>query len=115
MEELVTYLARALVDRPEQVELRTQAVDGGTVFELKVAPEDVGKVIGRDGRTINAMRAVLAVAAQRRGAKVRLEVLDDRRGPGTAARATRAPSSATDEPEAGPGATPGNGTPSVAP
>ena len=60
MEELVTYLARALVDRPDQVELRTQAVDGGTVLELKVAPEDVGKVIGRDGRTINAMRAVLA-------------------------------------------------------
>jgi uncharacterized protein len=81
VEELVTFLARALVDRPDQVELRTQAVEGGTVLELKVAPEDVGKVIGRDGRTINAMRAVLAVAAQRRGAKVRLEVLDDRRGP----------------------------------
>ncbi|MGO8971162.1 MAG: KH domain-containing protein [Myxococcaceae bacterium] len=81
MEELVTYLARALVDRPEQVELRTQAVEGGTVLELKLAPEDVGKVIGRDGRTINAIRAVLAVAALRRGAKVRLEVLDDRRGP----------------------------------
>ena len=81
MEELVTYLARALVDRPDQVELRSQTVDGGTVLELKLAPEDVGKVIGRDGRTINAMRAVLAVAALRRGAKVRLEVLDDRRGP----------------------------------
>lgn len=79
VEDLVTYLARALVDRPEQVELRSQVVDGGTVLELKVAPEDVGKVIGRDGRTINAMRAVLAVAAQRKGAKVRLEVLDDRR------------------------------------
>ncbi|HMK72257.1 MAG TPA: KH domain-containing protein [Myxococcaceae bacterium] len=79
VEELVTYLARSLVDRPEQVELRSQVVDGGTVLELKVAPEDVGKVIGRDGRTINAMRAVLAVAAQRKGAKVRLEVLDDRR------------------------------------
>jgi uncharacterized protein len=81
VEELVTFLARALVDRPDQVELRAQSVDGGTVLELKVAPEDVGKVIGRDGRTINAMRAVLAVAALRRGAKVRLEVLDDRRGP----------------------------------
>lgn len=115
MEELVTYLARALVDRPDQVELRTQALDGGTVLELKVAPEDVGKVIGRDGRTINAMRAVLAVAAQRRGAKVRLEVLDDRRGPVGAARAAPAPADSTGEPEAGPDATPGNGTPSVAP
>jgi uncharacterized protein len=112
VEELVTFLARALVDRPDQVELRAQAVDGGTVLELKVAPEDVGKVIGRDGRTINAMRAVLAVAALRRGAKVRLEVLDDRRGPG--APGPTQPSTSPDatpqgEPE------PGGSPPSVAP
>jgi len=98
VEELVTYLARALVDRPEQVELRRQSVDGGTVLELKVAPEDVGKVIGRDGRTINAMRALLAVAAQRRGAKVRLEVLDDRRNAAAAAATER-----TGGPESAPG------------
>jgi uncharacterized protein len=103
VEELVTFLARALVDRPDQVELRAQAVDGGTVLELKVAPEDVGKVIGRDGRTINAMRAVLAVAALRRGAKVRLEVLDDRRGPTSPGVAPNKPpeSSPPAEPEAG--------------
>ena len=112
MEELVTYLARALVDRPDQVELRAQAVDGGTVFELKVAPEDVGKVIGRDGRTINAMRAVLAVAALRRGAKVRLEVLDDRRGPSApgATPATKSPQSTLSD-ESGSG----GGNPSVLP
>jgi uncharacterized protein len=112
VEELVTFLARALVDRPDQVELRAQAVDGGTVLELKVAPEDVGKVIGRDGRTINAMRAVLAVAALRRGAKVRLEVLDDRRGP--AAPGTPLPSKA---PEAAPSGEPeaGGGSPPVTP
>ena len=112
MEALVTYLARALVDRPDQVELRAQAVDGGTVLELKLAPEDVGKVIGRDGRTINAIRAVLAVAALRRGAKVRLEVLDDRRGPAapTAPPPARPPeSSSAGEPDAG------SGTSSVAP
>ena len=72
-------LARGLVDRPDQVELRSQPSEGGTLFELKVAPEDVGKVIGRDGRTVNAIRTLLSVAAQRRGAKARLEVLDDRR------------------------------------
>jgi predicted RNA-binding protein YlqC (UPF0109 family) len=112
LEELVTYLARALVDRPDQVELRAQAVDGGTVLELKVAPEDVGKVIGRDGRTINAMRAVLAVAALRRGAKVRLEVLDDRRGPSTPGTAppTKVPDSTPQgEPDSG------GSPPSVAP
>lgn len=110
MEELVTYLARALVDRPDQVELRAQAVEGGTLLELKVAPEDVGKVIGRDGRTINAMRAVLAVAALRRGAKVRLEVLDDRRGPAQ----PPAPSPESTPPgEPGSGGA-GGGNPSVA-
>jgi uncharacterized protein len=112
VEELVTFLARALVDRPDQVELRVQAVDGGTVLELKVAPEDVGKVIGRDGRTINAMRAVLAVAALRRGAKVRLEVLDDRRGPG-APGPTQPPTSPDATPEGEPEA--GGSPPSVAP
>ena len=101
MEELVTYLARALVDRPDQVELRAQAVDGGTVLELKLAPEDVGKVIGRDGRTINAIRAVLAVAALRRGAKVRLEVLDDRRGPAAPPPARPPEPSSAGEPDAG--------------
>ncbi len=109
MEELVTYLARALVDRPDQVELRTQAVDGGTVLELKVAPEDVGKVIGRDGRTINAIRAVLAVAALRRGAKVRLEVLDDRRG----AMPAGTPPAASPEPSGDSGS--GGGEPTVTP
>ena len=112
MEELVTYLARALVDRPEQVELRRQSVDGGTVLELKVAPEDVGKVIGRDGRTINAMRALLAVAAQRRGAKVCLEVLDDRRN--AAAAATERPGGPESAPGDG-GAAPGDGKPTGGP
>jgi predicted RNA-binding protein YlqC (UPF0109 family) len=79
VEELLMSLARGLVDHPDQVELRSQPEDGGTLFELKVAPEDVGKVIGRDGRTVNAIRTLLSVAAQRRGVKVRLEVLDDRR------------------------------------
>ena len=72
-------LARGLVERPDQIELRSQPADGGTLFELKVAPEDVGKVIGRDGRTENAIMNLLSVAAQRRGLKARLEVLDDRR------------------------------------
>ena len=81
----MTSLARGLVDHPDQVELRSQPADGGTLFELKVAPEDVGKVIGRDGRTVNAIRTLLSVAAQRRGVKARLEVLDDRRAPAAAA------------------------------
>ncbi|MCE9671296.1 KH domain-containing protein [Myxococcus stipitatus] len=81
MEQLLTYLARALVDQPDQVGLRMSDVDGARLFELKVAPEDVGKVIGRDGRTVNALRTLLNAAAQKAGQKVRLEILDDRRNP----------------------------------
>jgi uncharacterized protein len=79
VEALITYIAQQLVDRPDQVELKVTEAEGGKTFELKVAPEDVGKVIGRDGRTINALRTLLAVTAQRKGVKARLEILDDRR------------------------------------
>ncbi|NPC71856.1 KH domain-containing protein [Corallococcus exiguus] len=83
MEPLLTYLAKALVDQPDQVTLRVSEADGGRLYELKVAPEDVGKVIGRDGRTVNALRALINAAAQKQGQKVRLEILDDRRAPGS--------------------------------
>jgi uncharacterized protein len=89
---LIEYIAKALVDRPDQVELRTVAGEGGKVFELKVAPEDVGKVIGRDGRTVNAMRTLLASLAQRKGEKIRLEILDDRKT--AQANGTQAPPAA---------------------
>ena len=79
MKPLVEYIARALVDKPDQVELRTSLSEGGVLYELKVAPEDIGKVIGRDGRTVNALRTVLAAAAQKKGEKARLEIVDDRR------------------------------------
>ncbi len=81
MEGLIEYLAKSLVDRPEQVEIVASDAEGGKFFELKVAPEDIGKIIGRDGRTINAMRTLLAATAQRQGLRVRLEVRDDRKGP----------------------------------
>lgn len=85
MEALITYIARALVDRPDAVELRAQDVDGGKLYELKVAPEDVGKVIGRDGRTVNALRTLVQAAAQKQGGKARVEILDDRRAQAAAA------------------------------
>ncbi|MFL5343406.1 MAG: KH domain-containing protein [Hyalangium sp.] len=94
MEQLLTYLARALVDQPDQVGLRVSEAEGARLFELKVAPEDVGKVIGRDGRTVNALRTLLNAAAQKQGQKVRLEILDDRRAaspPGAAPAAPPAP------------------------
>jgi hypothetical protein len=79
VEALLTYLARALVDQPDQVSLRSSEVEGARLYELKVAPEDIGKVIGRDGRTVNALRTLIGAAAQKQGQKVRLEIVDDRR------------------------------------
>ena len=79
MKQLVEYLARARVDQPEAVELKMTPQDGAVLYELKVAPGDVGKVIGRDGRTVNALRTVLQHAAQKKGEKARLEILDDRK------------------------------------
>jgi uncharacterized protein len=81
VEQLIIYLARALVDQPDQVGLRSSEVDGARLYELKVAPEDVGKIIGRDGRTVGALRTLLGAAAQKQGQKVRLEIQDDRRTP----------------------------------
>lgn len=93
MEPLLSYLAKALVDKPDQVEIRVSEAEGGKLYELKVAQDDVGKVIGRDGRTVNAIRTVLAAAAQKKGEKVRLEILDDRRQgqPAQAAQPEAAP------------------------
>ena len=90
MEQLLTYLARALVDQPDQVGLRVSELEGARLFELKVAPEDVGKVIGRDGRTVGALRTLVGAAAQKQGQKVRLEIQDDRRQPPQAGTPTTA-------------------------
>lgn len=79
MKDLIVFLAKALVDKPEVVELTVTPAADHSLYELKVAPDDVGKVIGRDGRTINALRTVVTHAAQKKGEKVRLELVDDRR------------------------------------
>ncbi|HYV47697.1 MAG TPA: KH domain-containing protein [Myxococcaceae bacterium] len=102
MESLITYIAQQLVDKPEQVELKVSEAEGGKTFELKVAPEDVGKVIGRDGRTINALRTLLAVTAQRKGVKARLEILDDRRQAQAQGQGAPAPAPASPPPDAPP-------------
>ncbi|MCI0569681.1 MAG: KH domain-containing protein [Myxococcaceae bacterium] len=91
MEGLILYIARGLVDAPEQVEVKASDAEGVRLFELKVAPGDVGKVIGRDGRTVNALRTLLSAAAQKQGVKARLELLDDRRNPPAATPPSAAP------------------------
>ena len=67
MRELLEFLARELVDEPDAVEVVEDADDRGPVLTLTVAPDDMGKVIGRGGRTARAIRAVVRAAATRQG------------------------------------------------
>ena len=77
MKDLIEFLARALVDHPDDVSVESFEEDDGTiVYEVRVAEDDVGKVIGRSGRTVNAMRAVLRAAAMREGHRVLVDVVD---------------------------------------
>ena len=78
MEDLLEYLARALVDEPDDVEVEGFEEDDGTVvLELRVAPEDTGKVIGRGGRTIAALRTVVKASSVRENRRVLVDVIDD--------------------------------------
>jgi uncharacterized protein len=76
MKELVEEIAKALVDKPEQV--RVKAVEGEqvTVLELRVDPEDLGKVIGRQGRTAKAIRTLLGAAGMKLKKRFTLEILE---------------------------------------
>lgn len=79
MRELVEFLARSLVDRPDRVEVREVPVDGIVRIEIRVAEEDVGKIIGRQGRVINAIRLLAKAGAARREQRVAVEVMESGR------------------------------------
>ena len=76
MKHLLFHVARGLVREPGRVRVREHVEHGRTVLELSVAPPDRGRVIGREGRTANAMRTLLDALAERRGGSVSLEILD---------------------------------------
>lgn len=76
MRDLIEYVARGLVDHPDEVDVREVDGDGELVLELRVAPDDLGKVIGRQGRTARALRTLLSAAATKTQRKVSLEILD---------------------------------------
>jgi predicted RNA-binding protein YlqC (UPF0109 family) len=76
LRRLVSHLARGLVREPGRVRVHEHVEHGRTVIELSVAPADRGRVIGREGRTANAMRTLLDALAARQGRSVALEVVD---------------------------------------
>jgi len=74
--EIVEYLARRLVDEPDAVRVEEVERDGATVIELHVAKDDVGKVIGRQGRIARALRTVVRASASRSDRRVLLEIVE---------------------------------------
>ncbi len=76
LKELITEIAKALVDRPEMVLVNELVGEKTTVLELRVAPEDIGKVVGRQGRTARAMRIILNASATKLRKRAVLEILE---------------------------------------
>jgi uncharacterized protein len=76
MKELVTYIAQSLVDKPEQVTVAEVEGNQTTVLELTVAKEDLGKVIGKQGRTAQAMRTILSAVSSKIKKRTVLEIIE---------------------------------------
>jgi len=76
VKELVEKIAKALVDHPDQVQVHQVEGEQTTILELKVAPEDLGKVIGREGRTARAIRTILSAAGMKMRKRFVLEIIE---------------------------------------
>lgn len=76
MKELLTYIAKNLVDNPNAVEVTERQGDGEILLELRVASEDMGKVIGRQGRIAKWIRVLMRSAGQRKGTRVSVDITD---------------------------------------
>lgn len=76
MRDLIEYIAKSLVDKPEQVSVKETEGEKTTIVELRVAQEDLGKVIGKQGRTARAIRTILNAAGTKMGKRCVLEILE---------------------------------------
>lgn len=75
MKELLRYLAQQLVDEPDEVEVSEVDGDRSTILELRVAPKDMGKVIGKNGKIAQALRTLVKAAGMRSGKRITVEIL----------------------------------------
>ena len=75
MKELVEYIAKSLATHPEEVKVTQEDEDGQVILRLEVAPDDKGKIIGRQGRVAQSIRALLRVAAVKQGTRAILEIV----------------------------------------
>ena len=75
MRELVEFIAKALVDQPDRVEVKETEGETVTILEIKTAPEDLGKFIGREGRIANSIRTIAKAAAAKQNKRITVEIL----------------------------------------
>ncbi|MGB3341366.1 MAG: KH domain-containing protein [bacterium] len=76
LKELIEYIVKALVDNPEKVEVKEIAGEKSIIYELKVGEGDLGKVIGKEGRTAKAIRTIITAAAMKLGKRTVLEIIE---------------------------------------
>jgi hypothetical protein len=79
MKELVEYLVKALVDKPEEVKISQTEGESVTILEIRVASDDAGKVIGKDGRIANAIRTIVKAAGAKNMKRVTVEIITEER------------------------------------
>jgi uncharacterized protein len=84
MQAFLEYVVKGLVRNPDRVTITPIENNGATIFELRLDPADVGRVIGREGVTINAIRSLLTAGSARRGLRCSLEIIEDDVGNGPA-------------------------------
>ncbi len=76
VKELLEHIVKSIVDKPEQVEIREIPGERVVIYELKVASEDLGKVIGKEGRTAKAIRTIISAVSLKRGKKAIVDILE---------------------------------------
>lgn len=80
MQAFLEYVVKGLVQNPEAVTITPVEREGTTVYELRMDPQDVGKIIGRQGMTINAIRSLLLAGSAKKGMRCTVEIVEDRAG-----------------------------------
>jgi hypothetical protein len=78
MQAFLEYVVKGLVQKPEEVSITPVEREGTTVYELRLDPQDVGRIIGRQGMTINAIRSLLLAGSAKKGLRCTLEIVEDR-------------------------------------
>ena len=78
MQAFLEYVVKGLVQKPEEITVTPVEKNGTTVYELRINPADVGRIIGREGVTINAIRSLLSAGSARKGLRCSLEIIEDR-------------------------------------